>query len=207
VSPWKVILATMVIFVCGVVTGALVIKTQGTASSGVRSAGGPGPGAPGQAQVWEILHRMNQAHMDLTTNQNDKIVKIMQDLQTTNSAIFGTIAPLLQKEVQRAHQAITNVLTPEQQVKYAELLKKPEPRPEGRGEGRVRRGGEGPGFPPRNTNRPPTNGFPGEGRGRMNRMGQINNPSTNSIIPTNNIPTNNTPTNSIPTNSIPASGP
>lgn len=204
-SPWKVILATMVIFVCGVVTGALVIKTQGNASPRASQFGDPGIGPPGPAQVREIIRWLNL--LNLTTNQTVKIVKIMQDSQTTNRAIRETIAPQLRKEVDRAHQAINQLLTPEQQVKYAELLKKPEPKPEGRIEGgRGRRGGEGPGFPPRNTNRPQTNGFPGEGRGRANRTGATNNPSTNSI-PTNSIVTNNLPTNSFLTNSVPTNGP
>ncbi len=128
-SPWKVILATMVIFVCGVVTGALVIKTQGNAFPRPRPSGDVGFGPPGPPQ--EILHWLTP--LNLTTNQSAKIVKIVQDSQATNRAIRESIAPQLHKEVDRAHQAINQLLTPEQQVKYAGLLKNPEFMPEGRG--------------------------------------------------------------------------
>jgi Spy/CpxP family protein refolding chaperone len=186
----------MVIFVCGVVTGALVIRTHdGKPSPPSRAPGDPGIGIPGSAPVWEILRRLTP--LGLTTNQAAKIAKIMQDSQATNAAIRTTIAPQLQKEVERAHQAINQLLTPDQQKKYAELLKRPEPRPEGRG----RRGGEGGPFPPRNTNRPQTNGIPGEGRGRTNRTGGTNDPSTNSI------PTISFSTNDVSTNTTHAIGP
>jgi hypothetical protein len=190
VIPWKVILATMVIFVCGVVTGALVIKTQGNTSPHPRQSGDVGLGPPGPPQ--DILRWLTP--LNLATNQSEKIVKILQDSQATNWAIRESIAPLLHNEVERAHQAINLVLTPDQQVKYAELLKKPEMRTEGRG----RRGGEGGGFGQRGTNRLPTNGFPGgfpgAGRGRTNRPGTTNNPFSNSI-PANPIPAGSVSTN------------
>jgi Spy/CpxP family protein refolding chaperone len=167
VSPWKVILATMVIFVCGVVTGALVVRTQGWRPASPSGFGGPGPFMPRLVQ-----------QLGLTREQHDKIDKIMQT------------------EKERAQQAITQVLTPEQQRKFSELLKKPEQRPEGRG----RRGGEGGGFP-RNTNRFQTNGFPEEGRGRTGRRGQYNNFSTNS--PSTNSPSTNNPAANSPATNAP----
>ncbi|MGD0413192.1 MAG: hypothetical protein ABSC18_15990, partial [Verrucomicrobiota bacterium] len=94
VSPWKVILATMVIFVCGVVTGALVVRTQGWRPASPSGFGGPGPFMPRLVQ-----------QLGLTREQHDKIDKIMQT------------------EKERAQQAITQVLTPEQQRKFSELLK------------------------------------------------------------------------------------
>ena len=188
-SPWKVILATMVIFVCGVVTGALVIRTQGwRPASPFGPGGGPGFGPPGSAPVQAIIRVMAQAHLDLTQDQKDKIAKIMQDSQATNAAIRRNFAPLLQKEVDRAHQAITNLLTPEQQIKYAELLKEHDQRPGGRGDSRGRRGGDSPGFQPRSTNHFQTNGLPEDGRPRPGRRGQSNNFSTDDPGNTNFIP-------------------
>jgi Spy/CpxP family protein refolding chaperone len=196
VSPWKVILATMVIFVCGVVTGALVIKTQGWRPASPAGAGRIySIGPPGRAPVDDVVRRL-KVSLDLTTNQCDKIARIMQDSQATNAAIRKGIAPLLQKEVDRAHQAITNFLTPEQQIKYAELLKEQDQRPGGRGEGlregRGPRGGEAGRFR-QNTNRFPTNGPPEAGRGRMGRRGQNNNLLTNGPGSTNFVPTNGLP--------------
>jgi Spy/CpxP family protein refolding chaperone len=189
VSPWKVILATMVIFVCGVVTGALVARTQGSRPSPYASGGGFGAGGPGSGPVWEFIRRLDQAHLDLTTDQHDKIAKIMQDSYATNRAILNKINPQLQAEKERAQKAINQLLSPEQQQKFSELLKKPELRPEGRG----RRGGEGGGFPFRNTNRFPSNGFPEDGRDRMGRRGQ------NNDLFTNNRPAINSSSNTPPT--------
>ena len=192
----------MVIFVCGVVTGALVIKTQGWRNpSSYGSGGGFGAGAPGLEPVRDFMRRLDQARLDLTTDQHEKIEKIMQDSQATNAAIRVKFAPQLQAEKERAQRKINQLLTPEQQQKFSELLKKPEQRPEGRG----RRGGEGGGFQ-RGTNRFPTNGPQDEGRGRMGRRN--NNPSTNgppaSDLSTNNLPTNNPPAGNpapnVPTN-------
>jgi len=137
VSPWKVILATMVIFVCGVITGALVIETQGLHRS-PSGPGGPSYGPPGPRPVFDIIRRMTQAHIELTTDQTNRIVKIMQDSQATNAAIRKTIAPLLRAEVERADKAINELLTPEQQPKFAELVKEQQRT----GERRGGRGGE-----------------------------------------------------------------
>ena len=170
----------MVIFVCGVVTGALVARTEGRRPSPYGSGGGFGTGGPGPGPVWDFMRRLDQAHLDLSTDQHDKIVKIMQDSYATNHAILTKINPQLQAEKERAQKAIIQLLAPEQQQKFSELLKKPEPR--------GRRGGEGGAFL-RNTNRFQSNGFPEDGRGRMGRRGQNNSPSTNGPS-TNNLSTN-----------------
>jgi len=221
----------MVIFVCGVVTGALVVRTQGLRNpSASNSAGGFGAGMPGPGLVRDFMRRLDQAHLDLTPDEHEKIEKIMQDSQTTNAAIRTRIAPQLQAEKERAQKAINQLLNPMQQQKFAELLKKPEPRQEPRGgnrvEGRGPRGGEGPGFRgPRSTNRPPTNGYPEDGRGRTNRTGAGNNLTTNGIptnlellrartlydftnnLATNAIPPSRMPTNIFLTNNVPTNGP
>lgn len=162
-SPWKVIFATMVIFACGVVTGVLVIRTQGLPEAPPSIASVPSPGAPGPVPVWNYITRLN-SKLDLTPEQLHKIEKIMQDSQATNAAIRKTIAPLLKAEVERDHKAINDLLTAEQQPKYAELLK------EQSTEGRRGRGGDGGRRPNHNS----TNGL----RGPTN-LPSTNFPSTN----------------------------
>jgi hypothetical protein len=169
VSPWKVILATMVIFVCGVITGALVIEKQGWRRP-LFGQGGPTFGPPGPRPVFDIIRRMTQAHIQLTPDQTNKIVKILQTSQATNAAIRKTIAPLLKAEVERANKAINELLTPEQQPIFAELIKEQQQWPGDRrggrgGEGGGRRGGEGGGWPQFNPNRGPSNGFTEGARG------------------------------------------
>jgi len=175
----------MVIFVCGVITGALVIETQGLHRS-PSGPGGPSYGPPGPRPVFDIIRRMTQAHIELTTDQTNRIVKIMQDSQATNAAIRVKYAPQLQAEKERAQKAINQLLTSGQQQKFTELMKRSEQRPDGRG----RRGGEGGGFQ-RNTNRFPSNGLPDEERGRMSRRSLTNNLSTNG--PSTDNPSTNNP--------------
>ena len=145
-SPWKVILATMVIFVCGVVTGALVVKTQ------VRRGPPPGFGVPGPPPVHDFVGWL-QVRLNLTPDQHEKIKKIMEDSQATNALYRAEIAPRLHAEMQRAHEAVNQLLTPEQQKKFAELNKERGQWAEGRGG----RGGEGRGPWSRDTNRLSTN--------------------------------------------------
>ena len=133
----------MVIFVCGVITGALVIEKQ----SGRRPMPGPGGtsfGMPGMRETVQFMSLVKQAGIDLTSDQSNSIVKIMQDSQTTNAAIRKTIAPVLKAEAERALQAVNLVLTPDQRPKLAERLKERAQNRSGRGgEGGGRRGGEG----------------------------------------------------------------
>ena len=190
-SPWKVILATMVIFVCGVITGALVIEHQGWRRPSP-GQGGPAFGPPGPRPVFDIISRMTRAHIQLTPDQTNKIVKIIQTSQATNAAIRKTIAPLLKAEVERANKAINELLTPEQQPIFAELIKEQQQWPGDRrggrgGEGGGRRGGEGGGWP-FNPNRGPSNSFAAGARGSATNGA----PGTN-FPPGANIPSTNAP--------------
>ena len=200
-SPWKVILATMVIFVCGVVTGALVIRTQGWHPSFPPGAGrfsNPNIGLPGRAPVDDVVRQL-KGRLELTTNQCEKIAKIMQDSQSTIAGIRQFYAPQIEKEVEKAHQAITNWLNPEQQIKYAALLKEQNQRPGGRGDYRGRRGGDGPGFPPRSNNWFQTNGSPWDGRGRSPHRGPSNDFSGNDSGTTDLMPAGGLPAEAIST--------
>jgi Spy/CpxP family protein refolding chaperone len=127
VNPWKVILATMVIFGCGVVTGALLLKTQlppaGNPDVPVRatlSTNAPPPW--GQIQRLEFLRRMEK-QLDLTQEQKDQITKIIKDSQERSRPIWEQIAPQMRQELRRTREEIRNVLTAEQQPKFDRLLK------------------------------------------------------------------------------------
>ncbi|MGA2555102.1 MAG: hypothetical protein ABSG04_02385 [Verrucomicrobiota bacterium] len=184
----------MVIFVCGVITGALVIETQRVRRP-PSGPGGPSYGLPGARPVNDILHQMAQAQINLTSEQTNKIVKIVQDSQATNAAIRKTIAPLLTAEVERAYDAISQLLTSDQQKKFAELRKEREQRNEGLGPGfgpgRGRRGGEGGGNWSRNPNRGGSNDFMEELRGRMEGLrGRMDATAATNVRLTNAPPTN-----------------
>jgi hypothetical protein len=151
VSPWKVILATMVIFCCGVVTGVLVMKTA-IGPPFMPRAGNPRPPGrggigPAQLQSFELLRRMD-TQLTLSTNQHNDIAKIMRDSQERTRPLWDQIAPKMQQEENRLRAEISQVLTPPQLTNFESMLQT-RPRP---------------GTRERDPNRPPglhrTNGFP-----------------------------------------------
>jgi Spy/CpxP family protein refolding chaperone len=128
VSPWKVILATMVIFGCGVVTGGLLMKTE-LPPAAVAQDAAPHPvnstnqsPALGQFQKPEFLRRM-QKQLDLTPSQSEEIAKAMKASQERTRPLWEQITPQLRQEMKKLREEIRQVLTPDQQKKYDELLK------------------------------------------------------------------------------------
>ena len=118
----------MVIFGCGVVTGALLMKTE-LPPAGVpaelaqhpsTSTNQPPPLA--QIQRPEFLRRM-QKQLDLTASQRDEIAKIMKASQERNRPLWDQIAPQMREEVKRVREEMRQVLTPDQQKKFDEMLK------------------------------------------------------------------------------------
>jgi Spy/CpxP family protein refolding chaperone len=122
----------MVIFGCGVVTGGLLMKTELPAVTTVVSpevaprAGNTNNVPPPWAQVQrpEFLKRIKKA-LNLTPEQSDQIAKIMKDSQDRSRPLWDIIAPQMRKEVRRVREEIRAVLTPDQQEKFDELLKRP----------------------------------------------------------------------------------
>jgi Spy/CpxP family protein refolding chaperone len=137
VSPWKVILATMIIFGCGVVTGGLVVKVRTahlrTAKVEPRNPGSRNaaalntPGAPPwQLQRKEFLDKMDH-QLDLTADQRQRIEKVMHDSLDRTRPLWQQIAPQMRDEMRRVREGIRNELTSDQQKKFNDLLK-PHPR-------------------------------------------------------------------------------
>jgi Spy/CpxP family protein refolding chaperone len=132
VSPWKVILATMVIFACGVFTGVLVTRTAPVAATAV-PAPQPQPASTNkvplpqfaqlQVQRPEFLRRLDR-QWELTPEQHDLIVKIMAASRERTAPIWGEIAPQMQAELKKVRGEIRQVLTPDQRKKWAELNKR-----------------------------------------------------------------------------------
>jgi Spy/CpxP family protein refolding chaperone len=127
VSPWKVILATMVIFGCSVVTGGLLMKTELPPAAIAEAAPHPAnstnqPAPLGQFQRPEFLHRMEK-QLDLTPSQRDEITKIMKASQERTRPLWDQITPQLRQEMKRVREEIRQALTADQQKKYDELLK------------------------------------------------------------------------------------
>ena len=125
-NSWKVILATMVIFGAGVLTGALVMQFASGASSPRHQTTevvtrSPEPGSPGGMRL-EFLRRIQRA-LDLTADQSEQIDKVLKQSQDRTRKVMEPVAPLLRQELQRAKAEFREILTPAQQAHFDELLK------------------------------------------------------------------------------------
>ena len=126
-SPWKVILATMVIFVCGVVTGSILTRTM-TPKPEPALAVMPAPAKPAlpprlqlqRAAFFKVLDKQ----LELTGEQRDQIGKIMKASQDRTTPLWNQIAPKMDEELKSVREQIRALLTPEQRKKFAELLKR-----------------------------------------------------------------------------------
>ena len=128
-SFWKVILATMVIFGCGVLTGAFVTGQRPAETTAPPSLERPAqtqkpPAGPTwQLQRVEFLHRIEK-NLELTAEQRARIEKIMRESQDRTKPLWDQIAPQMREELRRVREEIRAELTPEQQKKFESLLKK-----------------------------------------------------------------------------------
>jgi Spy/CpxP family protein refolding chaperone len=126
VSTWKPILAALVIFAAGVVTGGLTVKLR-------RSPIPPPPGPrlsdarPWPAQRWEgqvrDLSTRMEKHLDLTAGQRDRIEVIVGDTQKRMKTILDEVAPRTRDEFRQMRQRIREELNQDQRKKFEELFK------------------------------------------------------------------------------------
>ena len=126
-SPWKVILATMVIFICGVTTGAILTRTMLPRTESALAFLPP----PARTLAPPILQMQRSAffkvldtQLELTGYQRDQIGKIMKASQERTQPIWDQITPKMNDELKNVREEIRAVLTPEQRKKFVELLKR-----------------------------------------------------------------------------------
>ena len=143
-NTWKVILATLVIFGTGVVTGGLLVVYSNTAAHHTEQAPVaegpkrnsppvPGPGAPRDPRVLpvaqhfllrkEFLKRLDE-ELKLTPEQRERIEKIMGEGQQHIQELSQQVDPQIRAELAATRERIRAQLTPPQQTQYADLLKR-----------------------------------------------------------------------------------
>lgn len=132
-NSWKVILATMVIFGAGVITGGLLVKNTASPVQirPPRTAARTNqpPIMPGQIQRMDFLLRAGN-ELNLTPQQHERIEKIIREGQERSRKLWEGVAPEIRKELQSVHEQIRNELTPEQRRRFEVLLKNvPRPNP------------------------------------------------------------------------------
>ena len=153
-SPWKPILAALVIFATGVITGGLLVSHADHVSQRGRrpaprelnrSVANPGPvtnprdpQAPpvrppallqnrGPRVINEEFIRKLDTEIELTSGQRTRIREIIADGQARNKETWDRIAPELRREMMETQKRIREILTPEQRVKFEELMKQSRP--------------------------------------------------------------------------------
>ncbi|MGH7967448.1 MAG: Spy/CpxP family protein refolding chaperone, partial [Limisphaerales bacterium] len=118
VNTWKVILATLVLFGAGVITGGLLVQhaLQPRSARPLHSPGVSRQSAWGMR--YEFLRRMGR-DLDLTPEQREKIDAILKESQEKTRKA-------LHEQFQETKAAFREVLTPEQREKFEELIKHPQ---------------------------------------------------------------------------------
>lgn len=123
-NSWKVILATIVIFGAGVLTGGLVLEltqelnAERHPRAGTRSFQ---PGSPGGMRL-EFLRRIQSA-LEVTPEQREQIDKVLKQSQDRTRKIMEPVSPQLRQELLRAKSEFREILTPAQQTRFDDLLK------------------------------------------------------------------------------------
>ena len=154
-NSWKVICATLVIFITGVVTGGLLVSYADRASRANRlprqraEARLPGnsqnlppmtnardpqsPRFPNPLQNrlprgvnLEFLQKLD-AEVHLTPGQHERIEQIITDGQLRNKEIMEPVTPELRRELMETQKRIREILTPDQHARFEELMKQSRP--------------------------------------------------------------------------------
>jgi hypothetical protein len=131
VNSWKVILATMVIFGTGVVTGGLLVQhaRPGGVRHPQRASGAVHATQPSPAGVIriEFLRRMER-ELDLAPAQREPIDKILKDGQERTKKLMDTVEPRRREEFKRTIEEFRAVLTPEQRSRFDGVVKQQQQR-------------------------------------------------------------------------------
>ncbi len=149
---WKIILATLVIFGTGVITGGLLVgiadgvrehRQHGSARNTRQQPPAPAPAAPVITNTpherdprltlplglsprrqfpKDFLERLDR-ELKLTPDQHKQIDQVLDEGQKRTKEIWDRIAPEVRQEMKNSREKILNLLTPEQKTRFEELMK------------------------------------------------------------------------------------
>lgn len=154
-SLWKVIFATLVIYTAGLVTGAIAVRLT---ADWARPPKSPHP-APGQlpppnVMREEFVRRMAE-EVRLSPQQKERILKAVRESQERVKELYSLIGPEVSEEMQYVREAIRAELSPDQEHRYDEFMRKLQRRKPDSGRG----------------DRPRTSGGPPQQGGRASSKG------------------------------------
>lgn len=136
-NTWKIILATLVIFGAGLVTGRLLTLSVAPNPSFIQSTLPASPQVDGSRDNArenkisapmpgplrkEFVDRLDQV-LQLTPKQRARVEKVICDGQEQTRSIWHEVEPEMHKSFAETKERIRKELTPEQQKLFGELLK------------------------------------------------------------------------------------
>ena len=123
----RVILATLVIFGTGAVSGYFIGKAKGiqtaTETPKLTSTGNNSSAPPLDKGRRSFMDRM-QKDLALTDEQRETIGKIFADSRDRSKELWKEIREPMDNEVKRVHEEIKAVLSPEQSLKFDEITER-----------------------------------------------------------------------------------
>jgi Spy/CpxP family protein refolding chaperone len=125
VNAWKPILAALVIFAAGVVTGGLTVtlrqpQQKGSKNSQVRIKQ---PALmPREGQLRELSRRM-QSELELRPEQWERIETIIRESQERMKKLREEVGQKITEEFRGMRQKIRGELTPEQRKKFVDIMR------------------------------------------------------------------------------------
>jgi isopentenyl diphosphate isomerase/L-lactate dehydrogenase-like FMN-dependent dehydrogenase len=125
VNGWKVILATMVIFGTGVVTGGLLVRSveRSREHRPQRAGAAIRPGQLSAAGLMRIeLLRRLERELELTAEQRASVDRILRGGQDRMKKLMQTVEPRRREEYRKTVEEFRAVLTPEQRKRLDTLL-------------------------------------------------------------------------------------
>lgn len=123
---WSVILATLLIFGMGFVAGAVLGKKKAEPRQWSRSKSGDSSHSRfrrDQQRRMEFIARCNR-ELGLSEEQSKQIGTIISESQTRTKAIWEEFAPRMKEEMEATQARIKELLNPDQQARFEEIMKR-----------------------------------------------------------------------------------
>jgi hypothetical protein len=118
VNRWRVILAAIVIFAAGAVTGGFAVRGYAPRKPGKANVSTPLPVSPERRE--DYLSRLDR-ELQLTPEQRTRIETILSGSQERMKKLWRSIEPHTKEEYQRTRKEISEILTPEQREKKKQM--------------------------------------------------------------------------------------
>jgi len=130
VNTWKPILAALLIFAAGVVTGGLTVRIKSRAVNRPLP-----PQAQGADRGWQArrpeaelreLSQRFERRLQLSPEQRARVEAIVNESRERMTAIARDVAPKTREEFKRMRERIREELTPEQRREFEEIFRQRE---------------------------------------------------------------------------------